>query len=95
MGQDGLCPATSLAAHSGITGQQEARRHKGNEEIPMNFYLSSQLAAARQTSMLDDARKQRLIRQSRMARQSARGTRPPRPGRPLRLAVRIIRRLPA
>jgi hypothetical protein len=61
----------------------------------MNFYLSSQLATARQTSMLDDARQQRLIRQSRMARRSARGTSPLRPGRPLRLAVRISRRLPA
>jgi hypothetical protein len=61
----------------------------------MNFYLSSQLATARQASMLDDARQQRLIRQSRMARRSARSTSPLRPGRPLRLAVRISRRLPA
>lgn len=53
----------------------------------MNFYLSTQLAAARQTSMLDDARRQRLARQSRMARRSARSTSPLRRGRPFRLAV--------
>jgi hypothetical protein len=61
----------------------------------MNFYLSSQLATARQTSMLDDARRQRLVRESRMARRSGRRTSPLRPGRPLRLVLRLRHSLPA
>ena len=61
----------------------------------MNLYLSTQLAAARQASLLDDARRQRLIRQSRIAHRTADRFSPLRPARRLRLAVWQRGRVPA
>jgi hypothetical protein len=61
----------------------------------MNFYLSSQLASARQADMLLEAEREPLVRASRQARRSPCSTSPRRPTRRLRLAARLRTRVPA
>jgi hypothetical protein len=60
----------------------------------MHPYISSQLAADRQTRLLAEARQEHLARQARSARRAIR-IRRLRPGRPLRLAAWLRGRVPA
>ena len=60
----------------------------------MNFYLSSQLTSSRQAELLADARRERLVRESRIARRPARRISPLRPARPRRLTALLRSRVP-
>jgi hypothetical protein len=59
----------------------------------MNFYLSSQLTSSRQAELLADAKRERLVQESRIARRSARSTNPLRPAWRRRLTVRLRSRV--